>query len=409
MPAVFPFKAIYPRPDLAQEVISQPYDVLTRSQAKQQAKTTNSFLHISRAEIDLPLSIDQHDSQVHIQAKTNFERFLAEKILIQADKPSIYLYASRWQGHMQSGIVACVAVADYLNGKIKRHELTLASKEADRIRHFSKLNTHTEAVFLTYPKADSIAALYRDFLTTSPLLSGKTPDGVEHFLWELPENTSQEIIQAFAQVDSFYIADGHHRSASAAKVCQEKAHLSSEAKRFLAVIIPEEDLTCLSYNRVIKDWGNTDQQEFIQQLEKVATCIKSGLSSAPELEKMGEFGLCLPGEWQHWCWKENPALDPDQLPESLDVSRLQAEVLAPLLDIDDPRTNERISFIGGIHGWQALELAVQKNEAVCAFYLYPTQIAQVIKVADQGKIMPPKSTWFEPKLASGLFLHSLES
>lgn len=404
MPKLRPFRALRPTSEDAPRVVALPYDVMNREEAAAQGKDPDSYLHITRAEIDLPASVDQHADQVHEQAAANLADFMARGILIREDHPCLYLYRETWRGAAQVGIVGCAQVADYQNGTIKRHEKTLAIKESDRIKHFDRVNAHTEPVFLTYRANQEIDELSARVTKETPLLEGKTLDGTRHELWPLSDEDTALAAHALEALDYFYIADGHHRSASAAKVGLTRPQRPDAPwNEFLVVAVPDHDLRCLPYNRLVLDWGDSNPAQFLRDLAQVAAITELGKFAPPE--NAGSFSMYLGGKW-YGCSFHPGVIAGKKLPDSLDVSLLQEKVLSPLLGIEDPRTSERIDFVGGIRGDGELKAAVD-NGAACAFYMYPTQIDQVMEVADADKIMPPKSTWFEPKLGSGLFAHPL--
>ena len=404
MPKLRPFRALRPTSEAAARVVALPYDVMNREEAAAQGKDPDSYLHITRAEIDLPASVDQHADQVHEQAAANLADFIARGVLIREDHPRLYLYRETWRGAAQVGIVGCAQVADYQNGTIKRHEKTLAIKETDRIKHFDRVNAHTEPVFLTYRANQEIDEITARVTKETPLLEGKTLDGTRHELWPLSDEDTALAARALEALDYFYIADGHHRSASAAKVGLTRPQRADAPwNEFLVVAVPDHDLRCLPYNRLVLDWGNTNPAQFLSDLAQVAAITEFGEFVPPE--NAGSFSMYLGGKW-YGCSFHPGVIAGKKLPDSLDVSLLQEKVLAPLLGIEDPRTSDRIEFVGGIRGDGELKESVD-NGAACAFYMYPTQIDQVMEVADADKIMPPKSTWFEPKLGSGLFAHPL--
>lgn len=404
MPKLRPFRALRPTSEAAPRVVALPYDVMNREEAAAQGKDPDSYLHITRAEIDLPASVDQHADQVHEQAAANLADFMARGVLVREDRPCLYLYRETWRGAAQVGIVGCAQVADYQNGTIKRHEKTLAIKESDRIKHFDRVNAHTEPVFLTYRANQEIDEITARVTKEAPLLEGKTLDGTRHELWPLSNEDTASAARALEALDYFYIADGHHRSASAAKVGLTRPQRPEAPwNEFLVVAVPDHDLRCLPYNRLVLDWGDTNPAQFLNDLAQVAAITELGKFAPPE--NAGSFSMYLGGKW-YACSFHPGVIAGKKLPDSLDVSLLQEKVLSPLLGIKDPRTSERIDFVGGIRGDGELKAAVD-NGAACAFYMYPTQIDQVMEVADADKIMPPKSTWFEPKLGSGLFAHPL--
>lgn len=413
MAVIRPFKAIRPRADLAERVAALPYDVMSSEEARQMVVSNPySFLHIDKAEIDLSPEIDIYDEQVYKQARRNLDRMLAEGIFIQDAKPCFYIYRQTMDGHSQTGLVGCASIDDYLQGVIKKHEHTRADKEIDRIRHVDVCDANTGPIFLAYRAQADIDRLINTAMRQEPLYDFVSEDGIGHTVWiiDAPE-TINTINNLFAQVDNFYIADGHHRSASAVKVGQKRRALKvdyngeEEFNYFLAVLFPHEQLNILDYNRVVKDLNGLSNQEFLDKVSINFTVEKCSGSQPYKPQKPHNFGMYLAGEWYSLTVREGTYNSADPV-ESLDVSILQNNLLAPWLGIGDPRTDKRIDFIGGIRGLQELEKRVDAGMQV-AFALYPTSIEELLKIADAGQIMPPKSTWFEPKLRSGLFVHKL--
>jgi uncharacterized protein (DUF1015 family) len=410
MPQFKPFKAIRPAEGLAERISALPYDVMNRAEAKEMGADPLSFLHISRSEIDLDDSVNPYSPVVYETARDNLYRMLDEGSFIQESSPSFYIYREVMDGRAQTGIVGCASIDDYTGGRIKKHELTRVEKEIDRINHFDACDAHTEPVFLTYrSNAVLAAAIGRVTEGTSPVYDFTGDDDVRHTLWVVSNPGDIELIESeLGKIDAFYIADGHHRSASAVKVgMKRRDEVSSwsgdeEFNAFLTVLFPDEDLAILPYNRVVKDLAGLSADEF---LEKVGECFdieKTTAAYAPKARH--EVGMYLDGQWYVLRRKAGQA-DSGDVVADLDISILQNEVLGPILKIEDPRTDKRIDFVGGIRGLAELEKRVNSDMKV-AFSMYATTIGELLSVADAGKIMPPKSTWFEPKLRSGLFVHS---
>jgi uncharacterized protein (DUF1015 family) len=401
------FKAWRPAEGKAESVASVPYDVVdTKGAAALAAGNPESFLHVVRAEIDLPEDTNPYSDEVYAKAKANLEHLQNEGILIREEKPSIYLYSQQMGDHLQYGIVATCHVEDYEEGKIKIHEKTRRVKEEDRIRYVDTQNANTGPVFLAYRDSEKINAVVEATKGTEPLYKFTAEDGVIHTVWKFEDAAVLE--SAFDEIPNTYVADGHHRSASAAKIGAKRRaanpnHTGTEPYNyFLAVMFPESELKILAYNRVILTLPGTED-EFFQALEKTFTIDKNGISKP---RKAGEISMYINGEWS--------TLTPKQLPDatdpvaSLDVSILQNNVLAPILNIADPRESNDIDFIGGIKGTDELEKWVNDGRAVMAFSMFPTSMEQLFSVADAGMLMPPKSTWFEPKLRSGLLVNTLD-
>lgn len=402
-----PFKAWRPAPKLAEQVASVPYDVVNTRQAKELAEgNPHSFLHVVRAEIDLPEGTGLYDDAVYAKAKENLQKMMESGTLIREEKPCFYLYSQQMGDHLQYGIVAGCHVEDYENGLIKIHEKTRKVKEQDRTRYVDELNANTGPVFLTCKDNDAVVGILEEIAATEPLYRFTAPDGVIHTVWKIEE--AGACVTAFAEVPAFYVADGHHRSASAAAVGRMRReanpdHDGTEPYNwFLAVIFPESQLKILPYNRVVLDLGDQTQDDFFQAMDSAFTVEQTG-KKVPDAP--GSVCMYADGAWFELTPKEAVPSDPVG---SLDVSVLQDRVLAPLLGIDDPRESDRIDFVGGIHGTEELERRVNSGEAVVAFSLYPTTIEQLMAVADANLLMPPKSTWFEPKLRSGLLVNTLD-
>jgi uncharacterized protein (DUF1015 family) len=401
------FKAWRPAADKAEAVASVPYDVVdTKQAAALAADNPDSFLHVVRAEIDLPQDTNSYSDEVYAQAKANLQRLMDDGVLIRETEPSIYLYSQQMGDHVQFGIVATCHVGDYETGKIKIHEKTRRVKEEDRIRYVDTQNANTGPVFLAYRDSEKINTVVEAEKSTEPLYKFTAPDGVMHTIWKF-EHTA-ELESAFGEIPATYVADGHHRSASAAKIgalrrAANPNHTGEEPYNwFLAVMFPESELKILAYNRVILTLPDT-KEEFFKALGEKFTVEQNDVSVP---RRAGEICMYIDGQWS--------TLTPKQLPEAtdpvavLDVSILQNEVLAPILNIADPRESNDIDFIGGIRGTAELEKWVDEGRAVLAFSMYPTSMDQLFSVADAGMLMPPKSTWFEPKLRSGLLVNTLD-
>lgn len=401
------FKAWRPAPGKAETVASVPYDVVDRQQAAALAAgNPDSFLHVVRAEIDLPTSTNPYSDAVYAEAKANLERLQNDGILIREQAPSIYLYSQQMGDHIQYGIVATCHVDDYEEGKIKIHEKTRRVKEEDRIRYVDTQNANTGPVFLAYRDSTKVNAVVEETKSTEPLYRFTAEDGVTHTVWKFSDAALLEA--AFGEIPATYVADGHHRSASAAKVgamrrAANPNHTGEEPYNyFLAVMFPESELKILAYNRVILSLPGS-KEEFFSALNEKFDVDANGVAVPT---RPGEICMYINGKWS--------TLTPKQMPEAtdpvavLDVSILQNEVLAPLLNIADPRESNDIDFIGGIKGTDELEKRVNDGRAVMAFSMYPTSMDQLFAVADAGMLMPPKSTWFEPKLRSGLLVNTLD-
>ena len=406
------FNAIRPKEELVKYVAELPYDVLTYEEALEKGKNKYSFIHVDRAEIDLNKNIDVYSNTVYKKAKENLNNMIDFGILIKDEKPCIYIYSETMNGKTQTGIVACFSIDDYLNNNIKKHEYTTKKKELDRINHIDVCDANTSPIFLTYRENSYLKNIVNRCIQDKSLYNFISDDGVIHKCFKISdENTIQNIINIFSNIESLYIADGHHRAASAVEVGlkrrleNKKFTGLEEFNYFLGVAFPEGELSILDYNRVIKDLNGLSYDEFIKKLEEkfYIEKLQQGIQCKPE--KKRTFGMYLNNYWYRLKVKEEVLKDLD-IVNSLDVSILQNNILSPILGITNPRESEGIEFIGGIKGLKALENMV-KGEFKVAFSMYPTSIEEIINVADNNLIMPPKSTWFEPKLRSGLFIHSL--
>lgn len=407
MAHIRPLRALRPHPDQAHRVASVPYDVVDTAEARALAAgNPASFLHVIRPEIDLPETTDIHADEVYAQAAAGLERLGDEGILVRDEQPALYVYRQVMGAHSQVGIVGCCSVDEYDADRIKKHERTREDKENDRTRHVISLSAHAGPVFLTYRDDDAIDAWVEGVMTTSPLYDFTAVDGVVHTVWR--STHCRSVMESFERVESLYVADGHHRSASASRARAVRreanpAHSGEEDyNRFLAVLFPAGQLKILAYNRVVHDLAGLSITEFLARVGEVLSLSES---AAPSPGNRGAFSMYLSGRW--YGLDAPPALleAPDPV-ASLDAAILQDRVLGPILGIDDPRTSLRVDFVGGIRGTQELEKRVDARPGSVAFSLYPLSVEQLMGVADAGRVLPPKSTWFEPKLRSGLVVHS---
>lgn len=372
-----------------------------------------SFLHITRSEIDLPEIEDAYDPAIYAKSKANLDDFLKNGVLIREEKPAYYIYRQIMNGRSQTGIVGCAAVDEYLNGTIKDHELTRHDKEQDRIRHIDTCNANTEPVFFTHKKNTRLSQLIAEITDTKrPVYDLITEDGISHILWIVDdENLCAEIGNCYGEIDYFYIADGHHRSAAASKICKSRREANpdytgeEEFNFFMAVIFPEDELKIFDYNRVVKDTAGMGEDVLFHNIAQKFDLYMPQCKGPYRPEARHTFGMYLNGTWYKLIAKKGTFDENDPI-ESLDVSILQNNLLGPILEIGDPRSDKRIDFVGGIRGLEELERRVATDMKI-AFALYPVTIGELIDVADAGMLMPPKSTWFEPKLGSGLFIHEL--
>jgi len=404
MISIYPFKALRPEPQFAKQVASKPYDVLSSKEAKIEAEgNPYSFLHITKSEIDLPATIDVHSSKVYEKAKENLDAFISRSVLFNENKPCYYIYQLIMNDNSQTGLVCCSSITDYEEGLIKKHELTRPDKELDRINHMKITGAQTGNVFLAFRDVDDLNEIIEKWKAEkSPVYDFTADDNVQHSVWVISdENIIDEITEIFkTQVDCTYIADGHHRAASAAKVKYQLSD-NERAGYFLTTLFPATELHILDYNRVIKDLNDLSKEEFLDRINKNFSTEK--LTEAYSPEEPHNFGMYLGGSWYRLTALEGSySTDPIGI---LDITVLQNNLLEPVLGIKDQRTDERIDFIGGIRGLKELEKRVDSKEMAVAFSLHPVSVQQLFDIADSGNIMPPKSTWFEPKLRDGLLTH----
>lgn len=412
MALIKPFRALRPPKHLAEKVAALPYDVMNVAEAAAMASgNPYSFLHISRPEIDLPAEMDPYAEPVYEKGRENLQRFTAEGILVQEPRECYYVYRQKMGAFVQTGLVVCAGVDDYESGVIKKHELTRADKEEDRVKHIDYLDANDEPVFYTYRNDPAITAIVARAASAEPAYDFTTDDGVSHTLWVVDDRAIiDELTARFASIATLYVADGHHRSAAAGRVrdlrrSANRDHTGDEEYNwFLTVIFPDSEMTIMPYNRVVKDLNGLTVAEFMARVgEHFSVSPEEGRF---EPKSRHQFGMYLEGRWYQLVPKQG-SFDEHDAVSHLDVSILQNNLLGPVLGIRNPRTDQRIHFVGGIRGTGELERLVTGGEYRVAFSLHPTSMAELMHLADVGKIMPPKSTWFEPKLRSGLFVHLL--
>lgn len=411
-----PFKGFRPNPEYADKVISKPYDVLNSQEAREEAKgNPYTFFHVNKPEIDLPLDVDIHSDAVYNKAKENFEKFIKDGVFIQEDKKAFYVYAQTMNGAIQYGLVGGSGVQDYTDGIIKKHELTRPDKEKDRMNHVRVTNINAGPVFFTYRDNEKIDKIVEENTKNDPIYDITPDDGVRHQLWVIDdENTVQEIETIFdKEIPYIYVADGHHRTAAAALVGAERKknnpkHTGDEEYNyFLSVNFPASQLKIIDYNRVVKDLNGNTTKEFIAKIEENFQLEKIG-NREYKPENLHSFGMYIDGNWYKLEAKEGIYKENDPI-GVLDVTILTDKILDPVLNIKDLRRSDRIEFVGGIRGLGELQKRVDNGEMKAAFALFPVSMKQLMDIADNDMIMPPKVTWFEPKLRSGMIVHSLEN
>lgn len=411
------FKGIKPNKDFVDKIIAPPYDILSFKECKDITKNNPySFIHITRSEVDLGGNISPYSEEVYLKASENLKNFIKKKYLIQDNKEKIYVYRESVGSKKQIGFVVCNYVYDYLNGFIKKHENTREEKEKDRVNHIKYTKCHTEPVFLIYKNNNILDEILEVTELTDCYTTVKTKEGVEHTLWEI-ENTHiiDKIINEFSKIEYLYIADGHHRTAAAVNyaLIMDENNSQKEFKEyqyFMSVIFPQNQLTILPYNRAVIDINGFSKEEFLSLVSKnfnISTVKSNDGNYGFKAKNKGDIGMYVGGEWFLINLKDE-LLNKDDIIKSLDVSILQDYLLDPILNIKDPRIDKRIDFIGGIKGTDCLKDIVDSAKFKVSFSMYPTSMEELLRVADNNLLMPPKSTWFEPKLISGLFLHSIE-
>lgn len=411
MPKVKPFRGLRPPKNLVEQVESRPYDVLNSEEARAEAgNNEKSLYHIIKPEINFPEGTSEYDPRVYDSAAEQFEKFQKNGWLLQDEQENYYLYAQTMNGKTQYGIVLCAHVDDYMNGNIKKHELTRRDKEDDRMKHVRITNANIEPVFLAFRHNDVLAELIKKYAAQEPVYHFKAPvDGFIHQFWVIDNKEDQDAItEEFAKMDSLYIADGHHRSAAAARVGAEKGEKEGRGEHdyYMAVCFPAEQLTILDYNRVVKDLNGLSEEDFLKALEKNFTVACKGEENYRP-QKMHEFSLYIGGKWYSLEAKPGTFNENDPI-GVLDVDISSRLILDEILNIKDLRSDKRIDFVGGLRGLGELKRRVDSGEMKMALALYPVSMQQIMDIADSGNIMPPKATWFEPKLRSGLVIHKLD-
>jgi len=401
---VKPFHALRPKPLYAEAVAALPYDVMNTEEARIiAANNPHSFLHVDKAEIDLPPDTDPYSPAVYAKAKENLQSLVDTGVFMQDEQPRLYIYQLEANDRIQTGLAACVSVAEYEKGLIKRHEFTRPDKEQDRIDHILACSAHTGPIFMAYRDSSGLTApkalMAKWMRDHSPDYDFTAEDGVRHTLWVIDDAAAiQELMQAFEAVSYFYIADGHHRNEAARKAALINS--AAESQFYLAVVFPHDELTIMDYNRVVTDLNGQDVSAFLLALKAVCTVKESPIPVKPDHKHV--VGMYLNGQWYRLSLPNDKNADPL---DNLDVAVLQNKILSPILGINDPKTDKRIDFVGGIRGLAELEKRVDSGEMAVAFSMYPTSMDELMAVADANQIMPPKSTWFEPKLRSGLLVH----
>ena len=414
MITVKPFAALRPTTQYVRQCAALPYDVMSSDEARVEVQgKPYSFLHIDKAEIDLDKSVDLYDERVYAKAAENLQKFEADGVYVTDVRKKFYFYRQIMDGRAQTGIVGCASIDDYIQGKIKKHELTRADKELDRIRHVDTCSAQTGPIFLAYKASEELDAIIKAQTQKTPLYDFVADDGIQHTVWDSDGvEVDKAIENAFSKLGALYIADGHHRAASAVKAGVKRREAkgnydgTEEFNFFLSVIFPADSLKILDYNRLLKDLGGMTESEFLKSVENaLGKLTKYTGEGAYRPKKTHEIGLYVGGAWycvefkSDICQAEKPS-------ERLDCAILQKELLSAVLGIHDPRTDKRIDFVGGIRGLEYLEKRC-KEDMSAAIAMYPTTLDELISVADAGEIMPPKSTWFEPKLRSGIFIHKI--
>lgn len=409
MPRVKAFRAVRPKPENAAAVASVPYDVVNRDEAVALAEgNAMSFLHVIRPDIDLPADTDPYADEIYTKAADNLRSFISDDVLQQDDSESIFLYRQIMNGKAQVGVVCCCHIDDYENNLILKHEFTRPAKEDDRTRHVTALAAHAGPVFLTYRDNENLNTQVAQAITSDPLYDFTAPDGVQHTVWKI--DSPESYLAELGSVSAFYVADGHHRAASAWRAGKQRRDANEnhtgdeEYNWFLTVLFPESELKILAYNRIIKDLGGMSAADVLQKLAEVGSVE---LTDNPIPDASGSFCIYLAKQWYRLTVPAD-TIDQNDTINRLDVAILEKRVIAPIFGINDVRTDPRIDFVGGIRGTDELEKRVDSGDWAFAVSMYPTSIEQLMAVSDAGEVMPPKSTWFEPKLRSGLMVHLLD-
>ena len=409
MATVKPFRALRPTAAAAADFASLPYDVMDTAEAREMvAQKPQSFLRVTRAEVDLPPEIDPHSPEVYAQAGKKLAEYVATGVLQQDASPCYYVYRQQMGPYIQTGIAAVCQVAEYEAGIVRKHELTRPDKEQDRVDHIMGTGAQTGPVFLVYRRDPVIASVVAAVMATEPVYNFTTEDDIHHTLWIMENPADLAAVElAFAGMERLYIADGHHRAAAAARV--SRLSKGKQSGSFLTVLFPDDEVHILDYNRVIYDWGSLSAEEFVAQVSKkfILEPIRSKGADTGKPGRFHVFGMYLDGTWYQLTPKPGSFDHNDKLAR-LDVNILQNNLLSPILGIQDPRTDKRIGFVGGIRGMAELRRLVDSGRAVVAFSLFPTSVGELMAVADAGDIMPPKSTWFEPKLRDGIVIHPID-
>jgi len=405
MATLQPFAALRPKSGLASQICELPYDVMSSDEASEMARGNPlSFLHVSKPEIDLAPGTDLYSPDVYTKGKENFQKLISQGALMQDNQPNFYLYRQLMGQHSQTGLVAAASCEEYLRGFIKKHELTRPDKEDDRVRHIEALNSQTGPVFLTYQAKDALDKFVAQKISGKPAVDFTAKDGVRHTSWNVSGADEIKFIESqFEQIPFLYIADGHHRSAAAARVFQSR-NGAGHSGQFLAVIFPHNQMQILPYNRVLKDLNGWTPEQVLE-IFQTAFVTAPGAGAATPTRKH-ELGFYMQGKWRTLLLRRKLTEGKNPI-DRLDVTLLQKEVLEPVFGITDPRTNKKINFVSGIRGTAELEKLVDSGEYACAFSMFPTSIEDLMSIADAGGIMPPKSTWFEPKLRDAMFCHMI--
>ena len=407
---IYPFKPLMPSAPKASQISCEPYDVISTQEAKQAAEGNDiSFLHVIRPEIEFSPETDPYSEPIYLKAAENLNSMEQAGHLSPADEPSIYIYRQIYQGQAQHGVVCCYDVQHYRSGEIKKHEKTRPVKEDDRTRHLTTCSAHAEPVFLTFKDDPTINQLIEGDIIGDHMIDFEAADGVQHTIWKAAN--AQAYVDGFAKLDAVYIADGHHRTAAGERAATQRqsenaSHTGNEEyNRVLSVMFPANQLRILSYNRVVADLNGLTGEALLEKLKGIGTLEPT---DNPQPESAGSVCVYMGDGWHKFTFTAD-SFDPTDPINSLDVALLQSQILSPILGVGDPRTDNRIGFVGGIRGTEELERVVDSGKQAVAFSMFPTSIEQLINVSDADKIMPPKSTWFEPKLRSGLFIHRFES